>query len=264
MIIISSDLVLAEVSAGYGPNHPLVGWHNVVKPTNVTASSADSSHPASLLAYPTTYNYWEAATTSSQAITVNVSGSYDYVGIARHNFGTAGISVQVQGLIGEDWEPLTEDFIPGSNDPLMLVFSRENRDAYRLKLGGGGERHRVAVVYLGKLLTLPSRIYVGHTPVKYGRRENITTGTADSGAYLGRVFVNEWREGQIVQNNVNPSLYRAVIDPWVKSREPFFFAWRPESYPQEVGYVWRTGPCDMVNQRPNGMVQFSMNVRGIM
>lgn len=261
MILISGDVVLSELT-GYGPNHPLVGYHNIVAPSNISADS-EAGHPASLLAYPTTYNYWRSDNDDAQAITIDASGAYDYIGIARHNFGTAGISVQVEALDGTDYVPISDDFMPGSDDPIMVVFERESRPGYRIALGAGSEPPRAAVVYLGRVLALPSRIYVGHTPAKFGRRENITTGTSDSGEYLGRVFINEYRESQIVQQNINPFFYRNHVDSWVRSREPFFFAWRPSSYPQEVGYVWRQGAADMQNQRANGMVSFSMSVRGV-
>jgi hypothetical protein len=43
---------------------------------------------------------------------------------------------------------------------------------------------------------------------------------------------------------------------------PFFFAWRPASYPRETGYVWLTGDPVPVNQRSNGMMSVGLDYDG--
>lgn len=261
MIVISQDLSLAEIT-GQPENHPLVGYHNAILPTQVSASSAALNHAARLVAYPTTYDYWEAEDDGGQILTFATPGQWDYLGIARHNLGSMQIPIQVGGFDGS-WEALSEVIIPPDDEPLLIAFERATHTSYRLVMGSGEGPAQIAVCYLGNLLALQRRIYVGHTPITYGRSENMTTGTSDSGEFLGRIFVNEHRQSSITQENITPEFYREDMRPWVESRNPFFFAWRPLSYPREVGYCWRTGAANPVNQRPNGMMSLSMNVQGI-
>lgn len=263
-MIFLSGIVLSDILPGTHPNSPLVGYHNVVRANNITGpSSTLSTNPERLLASTDTYSYWASSSLAEQAITIARAGAFDYVGIARHNFGTGGTSVRVEGHDGGDWVSLTTPVVPDNDDPLMLVFETEYYERYRVALLPGTLPPRAAVLYLGNVLALPSRIYVGHTPIPYSIEEDMTDGISESGDYLGRVYRNESRSGQIVQQNIDPAFYRLHMDPWVRSRDPFFFAWRPQKYPSEVGYVWRTGAAKPVNQRPNGMMQLTMNVVGV-
>ena len=65
--------------------------------------------------------------------------------------------------------------------------------------------------------------------------------------------------------HLTPSWYRTNMVPFVEAgREtPFFFAWRPSSYPLEVGYAWLLNDPQMSNQLPNGMVQVELAMGGI-
>ena len=50
----------------------------------------------------------------------------------------------------------------------------------------------------------------------------------------------------------------------VASKEvPFFFAWRPASYPRETGFAWMTNNPKPSNQRSNGMMQISLSMGGV-
>jgi hypothetical protein len=55
------------------------------------------------------------------------------------------------------------------------------------------------------------------------------------------------------------------MDPFIIAAKeiPFFFAWRPGSYPTEAGYVWLTDDPEPANQLANGMMQISLNVEGV-
>ena len=68
MIVISSDLVLSP-----GPTidltAPIVGWQNLVTPTNIVASSQAVGNPATDAANPSTYLRWRSLVSSLQYLT---------------------------------------------------------------------------------------------------------------------------------------------------------------------------------------------------
>jgi hypothetical protein len=45
--------------------------------------------------------------------------------------------------------------------------------------------------------------------------------------------------------------------------QAFFWAWRPNPYPFEVGYGWATEDPEVSNTRANGMMDFRMPLQGI-
>jgi hypothetical protein len=58
---------------------------------------------------------------------------------------------------------------------------------------------------------------------------------------------------------------RSYFSPFaVQARSrPFFFAWRPQSYPLEVGFVWLTSMPIPVNDKSNGFMKVNLALRGI-
>jgi hypothetical protein len=123
----------------------------------------------------------------------------------------------------------------------------------------------IAVVYAGALLVLQRRIYVGHTPIPYGRSAKITNGRSESGNFLGRIVLNEKTQSAVKMQNLTPAWYRQHLDPFIAASKeaPFFFAWRPLSYPREVGYAWMTNDPQPSNARANGMMQIDLQMTGI-
>ena len=97
MIVISTALVVSEVSDGLSLNHPIIGWHNIVTSTSFSPDSQDVNHPASNLANPATHLEWRSESSAEQYITVSTDygDELDYVGIAGHNFSSGGIPVMI-------------------------------------------------------------------------------------------------------------------------------------------------------------------------
>jgi hypothetical protein len=93
----------------------------------------------------------------------------------------------------------------------------------------------------------------------------ITNARSESGNFLGRIVINEMTETSVSMQNLTPDWYRSQLDPFIRASKetPFFFAWRPGDYPNEVGYAWITDDPQPSNQRSNGMMQIDFQMRGI-
>lgn len=276
MIVISSNVVLTEPYQ-FTLNHPVIGYQTAVTISNVTASSEDVDHPVVNLANPATHLKWRAEETTAPDIEyvdvlLDSVQYFDYVGIARHNFGSAQIPITVLGATELDTSDdpifdieLTAEQLLADDGPAMFRFNRQNLIAVRIQLGIGNDFPEMAVLYVGELLTLQRKIYVGHTPVLYGRNRRVVSGRSESGQYLGRLIVSESRETTVEMKNLTPDWYRTYLDPFVEAcdDQPFFFAWRPQEYPQEVGYMWMTNEPQPTNQLANGMMSIDFQMSGI-
>lgn len=103
-LVISENLVLEDTSIPAGT--PLIGWRNIITPTNIVADTEDVDHPDNNLANPATHLEWKASNFSPPSseqfitITTGTADNLDYVGIARHNLGTLQIPVGIQGKSG--------------------------------------------------------------------------------------------------------------------------------------------------------------------
>lgn len=250
------------------PDHGRVGWHNLVTIGNVVASSNEAGLPAINLANPTTFQLWRAAAIGSATLTVTLGAptEVDYIGIARHNFGTAGIGYQLQGTTdGSTWVNIDIAQAPTDNGVIIHEFEAATLQGVRLVLGAGTAPAQAAVLHVGRITRLQRRIYVGHTPMNLGRQTSVTTGMSESGQFLGRVITRREYITQIQLQNLTPAWYRETLDPFVEASADgaFFWAWRPNTYPREVGYAWATDNAQVTNDRSNGMMGFTMPVQGI-
>jgi len=267
-VVISSALVLSS-QVGDQPNNqnPIVGYRNLATVNNIVAGTADLSFPAINLANPSTYLRWLGANTSEQYVTINHNAvdPIDYVAIAGHNFGSAQIPVSIEGNDGGGFDELVSDSIPADDGPLLFRFVPQSLQSVRIRLQPGNAAPQAAVVYVGRLLILPRRIYVGYRPLPLNRKANIVTGRSELGQFLGRIVLSQMTESQISMSNVLPAFYRSDIEPWLRDavERPWFFAWRPGDYPSEVGYCWASGDSQVNNALANGMVAFSLNLQGI-
>jgi hypothetical protein len=272
-IVISSALSLSLLEEP-NANNPIIGYHNLVTPTNVTATSEDMEYPAVNVANPSTNLRWLGVQDSPPddiylRFDINTNEQIDYVGIARHNLSSASIPVSIEGLTvadsPEDWNELVQDVILPNDGPAIFRFTPQALSAIRIRMQPGNEAPTIAVVYVGKLLVLPRRIYVGHTPMQYNRQATVVNGRSESGNFLGRIVLNETLSLNVEMSNIDPDFYREEIDPFFVAavEAPFFWGWRPGDYPYESGFAWMTADSKMSNQRPNGFVQISFQAEGI-
>jgi len=93
MIVVSN--ILSFPVPATPPGTPLIGWDDAVTYSNISATSTLSGYPANNMALPMTHQRWKASAAGLVTITVNPDPNklIDYVAVAGHNFGTAGIQV---------------------------------------------------------------------------------------------------------------------------------------------------------------------------
>lgn len=246
MLVVSQNLVFSEVQ-DFPPWAPVVGWHNVVTAANVATDTEDPNYPAVNLATNRTPEQWRGTNTTEQRIVVTPDyiGEIDYVAVARHNFGTAQISVSVEVYtevdeFGPVWVEVHEGIMPADNGALVLRFVPQAVVGISLLLRTGNAPPRASVLFVGKLLVLPATIQTEFTPLTYGRVIDGATNVTENGDYLGRLIHSEMLESSCSLLYLDPVWYREAMDPFIKASSlvPFFFAWDPLHWPREVGFAW--------------------------
>lgn len=249
------------------PNNPRIGWRNLVAFENVSADEEASGYPIINIANPATNLQWRGETASAQTVTVDLGSAtqFDYVGIARHNLGSAGIAYALESSNnGSDWTEIDGD-APTDDRVIFHQFAPTTAPFFRLSLDAGSAAPRIAVLYLGRITVLERRIYVGHTPITLGRRREVSTGRSESGQFLGRIRLAETLETRLTMQNIDPDWYRDELDGLIEDEDinPFFWAWRPQDFPLEVAFAWSMSDIVPVNQRANGMMQFEARLQAI-
>jgi hypothetical protein len=248
------------------PNNARIGWQSIVSAATVGASEQAGDHPVLNLKNPATYLFWRGTTSAAHTITVTPAGApptIDYLGIARHNLALKQYTLQ-SSPDNSVWTTIVSA-TPADNRPIIHVFPPVTAPFFRLQIASGSPVSQIAVLYLGRILTLERRLMVGHTPLPFGRSRDVSSGVSESGQYLGRVKRAETLETKVTMQNLTAEHYRDDIDPFfdAAATTPFFWAWRPDRRPGDVGFAWMKGEPSMVNQRNNGMVEIDFQMQGL-
>lgn len=268
MIVISSAIVLTPTPADpLSLNNPLFLYENEI--SGAVADTEEEDYPTSNLLNALTFSdaEWRAADSTTQYLTFTIGtvDEIDCVGIARHNFGSAAIAVRLEAFIAGSWTALLPEIMPADDAPLIFRFVSQAVTQLRLRLAAGTDPARAAVVYAGAAMVAQRRLYVGHSPLKMARTTDVVSGMSEASDFLGRVVLGEYTGTSIDLKNLTPEWYRQNFDPFIVAAKtaPFFFAWRPVDYPDEVGFCWLTNNPKPVNQRNNGMMSVQLQVNGI-
>lgn len=268
MIVISSNVTLSAAEAdlfddpeGLSGLHPRIGYHSIARVDNLTADQEADGYPVTNLARPATNVSWRGTDTDPQYIYVNQAGVVNYIGLAGHNLQSGVIQLQASDN-GTAWEAVTDEMVPGAGTAFMAEFATAEHPFWRLYIEPFVAPPEITVLHIGQVLRVQRRIYVGHQPLTLARQTEVSTGRSETGHYIGRLKRGGGFATQVSLRNLTAAWYRANFDPFVEHADLgcFFFAWRPEKYPNEVGYCWTTGNIAPVNQ-PGGLVSVDFEVR---
>jgi hypothetical protein len=266
-LVISSALVVADEADDLSLDHPVIGWHTVVTAETIVATAANASYPASNLANPATHLEWRGTSTILQYITVttNYVDEIDYVAVAKHNFSSAEIAVSIEGFISGVWTTIVEAVMLPDDGPALFRFTAQSLSQVRIKLAAGSEVPRAAVVYVGKLLVIERKVYAGHMSITDGIKVTVANGRSESGNFLGRIVLGEHRETTVPLSLITPAWFRSNMREFLTDGRdlPFFFAWRPQTYPREVGYGWLTEDPTPTPTPPSHLLAFDLKVSGV-
>lgn len=268
MIVYSPSLVLGAAAAGVDLNAPVIGYRTLVTRTNIASDGDAADYPVTNLANVSTAAFWRADDSLLQYLTVTLSGAEsDYFAVARHNFGSQQIAVSLEARVAEAdaWAVIVAEVMLTDDAPLLMRYTAASYHSIRLKMAAGDAAPQAAVVYVGRLLVCERRIYVGHTPIVYGRRTQVVSGMSESGNYLGRIITGGSLASSVSLENLTPAWYRTNFDPFLEAAKsvPFFWGWRPQQYSREVGFAWLTNDPAPSNSRANGMMSVEFEIAGV-
>jgi hypothetical protein len=263
-MIISNALHLSLTPTSQDRNKPLIGYQSIVTSTNVTASTQAAGFPASSVANPLTAERWKpTALPATLTIDAGAAVDVDYFGMASHTFATNGcvitISYSTDGITYTD----ISDASPGDGKPLLFVFNEITARYWRVTITGDAVPS-LGVLYIGQLLECQRGIYGGHTPVTMGRKTRVIRNKTEGGQFAGISIITEGVQTSIELKHLTADWYRENFEPFVIAArgKPFFFAWRANDYPYEVGYVWTTGDIRPSNMGIRNLMQVSFDVEG--
>lgn len=266
MLVISNAIVLRSYEQ---VDNPLIGYDQIVTSVDVSADTEADGFPASRVVTPDTYAFWKAADTTPQYFTVTTDGLtvVEYIAIAGHNFGTAQISVSIEKYLSGSWSTIESTVLPADDAPILWRVDPAALPSFRLVLSAGSEPARIGNLRAGSLLVMENPIWSGHAPIPYAFDTDVANGFSQSGKYLGRIVFGETRKTSAPFNLITPEWFRENMVDFLKAsqEDAFYWVWRPDTYPDEVGYVVLTENIVPMNGDPsqNNLMTFELKMEGV-
>ncbi|MDD5273582.1 MAG: hypothetical protein PHU14_12790 [Methylovulum sp.] len=271
-LVISGSLALGTSITALPLTHPRIGYENLLRGADctITPSTEATDHEADNIVNGLTWSYWEpTAVTATLTFTFDAAKDVDYFGIAAHTLDTYGFAIELEYLDNSSpatWVSLGE-VLPADTDGngvIMFLFDEVSSDNFRLTITGGTGNPAIGVVYLGKVLEVERRIYGGHSPITLSKNTVIRPNKSEGGQWLGRTIIRQGASTSIALKNLTPTWIRATFKPFIEAARsyPFFWAWRPGDYADEIGYVWTDADISPQNSGQAGLMDVSFEVKG--
>ena len=259
-IYISSALVLNQSLTSQPLTHARIGYQSVITLTGLTGTEGESGYPLSNVINPATFERYKPTTPSTCTLNIDAGGSVpvDYVGIQARGVTSVLVYSSLDGVT----YTLAAEFNP-TGAAIMALFEEVTAQYYRVVLNGSG----IAVIALkvGKALAMQRAIYSGHTPITLAPVNAVRPNMSETGQFLGASIQRKGMSTSFSWDNLKEDWYRANFDLFVQSQprvQPFFIAWRPESYPNEVAYCWASSDPQPSNSGTKDFMSVGLSVEG--
>jgi len=154
---------------------------------------------------------------------------------------------------------------PADDAPLM--FLDEGKQARRLRIAfTGDEAPRLLVCYAGPVLAMERPIRGGgFIPPTMHRETVLKQNLSRGGQLLGQTFRRLGLQASTPFQHLSAAWVRSDLEPFIKAARqyPFFIAWRPATYPLEVGFMWATDDIHPSMMGLSSLMQVTIPMRGI-
>jgi hypothetical protein len=266
-VVLSKSIVLTLAEAGLPLDHPRACIENLLQPGSVSASSyvSDEFHPENVID-GNTFDWWRPTAMPAWVGGLTAAAEdVDFVGIAAHTLGSDGCTAVLQYNNGSGWIDCHDPVTPIDDDVLMVFFDTVFSSLFRLYVSGGSAPS-IGVLYVGRAFVFPQKFYVGYTPITFDTRTEFKRNVSDGGYDLGRTIMRDGVANSFTVSHLPAQWVRSQLVPAldIMDTQPFFFAWRPGTYPTEVAYVWTQGSRPSpINSGPGSLMSVSFDVRGM-
>lgn len=258
-VFISSNIVL-NPSVSTPLTHARIGWHSIVTVANVSGTAGLTDYPITSLANAATYEKYKPDAASA---TINIDAGnvadVDYLAMMQKNVSL----VQIYYSHDEIDYTLHYEYSSNGKNADMALFEPISARYWRVVINGNNMV--VSAFKMGKALAMQRAIYSGHSPISLSLVTVNRPNLSQTGQLLGSSMIRKGYQTSFDWSNLKSAWYRGNFDLFVQSNpssNPFFIAWRPETFPDEVMYCIAKGNVQPSNTGTKDFMSVSLQVEG--
>jgi hypothetical protein len=240
-------------------------YDNLGRAATISASTEAAGFPAQALAYPDTVAYWLPTALPAwvkwdfgSAISINAFG------MAAHSLGLNNCTLQIQYSANDaDWSNASDAHSIEHDEAALLLFPAQSARYWRAYITGAGDEPYIAVAYIGNPLVMPRPIYGGISPPNLSRVTEYTADESEGGQFVSQAIKRKGFIGRVSYKHLSASWYRDSFDPFVRHARlyPYFYAWRPGSFPDEVIYARTIEDIHPSNMGLRGLMEVNWTMK---
>jgi len=242
-------------------NHPRLCWRKLAG--TVTASTEAEGFDAEFAYSEELVNAWKpTAVPANWTVTFPSSAPVSYVGIGAHTLGSSGATVAIQRLVGSTWTTFPGcTATPDDDAAILFLISPVDVGAIRVRVTGAVAE--IGYILVGRVTEFPRKARFTGLPITESQQVEYRDNTSMTGKPLGRTLQRDGLEFSVEIDNL-PETFR--VNEWRAFREAmerggrqfFFYAARPEKYPDEVALAWQRQPAPFERALPNARISGSI------
>ena len=231
------------------PPYPLS--HARILYDNLFNNAVVSLPTAQGIANSNTYERWRL-TVANQSIIVsaNSTQTINAICLGAHNLASVGATVTIATSASTSAAFIDRaNITPTTNNSIMVLLTSE-LTVRRIRLTVNIATAEIGVLYAGLALVMQRPIFGGHAPVTLQNKVNYINSASENGQWLGRTINRRGYATSYKWQFITDEWYRLNFEPFVEKTNlyPFFIAWRPDLYANEVAYCWRTDDVSPTNR----------------
>lgn len=255
---------------------PIVGFLGI---DNVTLNSGSTSgeFPLDNLLNSFTHLRWRDDGDGRQVHLFQVDNLYfetNYIALAVHNLN--GHLIKVLGATSDspsDFVELFAEMQITNNGPLLLEFASGQYTSIQIRIDNtaadvGDDFKTIAIMHVGQLLRFGRGVKVDeHAVETRNKKVDSLAGYSEAGQYMGKLIRNEVKESKYDFSNITDEFMQDdfwltfFLDQFAES-EPFFIAWAPDDYPDDVIFGWSSADIAPTQNPITRRWSLSIPVRG--
>jgi hypothetical protein len=259
------SFTIVEAYRPADPALPRIAKDSALERATVAASSTETGYAAANLLTRDTWQRWRP---SAVEATVTADGldpaeTIDYVAIARHNLGSAGITAELELEISSVWTKVA-DLAPEQDSPLFLALEPTLATGVRLSFGSEAIP-TVAVLMAGQAVTIPRPLRGSMQPVFLARQTEVLPQVSETGELLGQIVRRSGVEVSPSWRNIPGSFYRSTLRGLARDLPgcAIFFQWSPLLAPDEAVFGTVTGDVSGSHVSGRDFYEFGFSMQGV-
>ena len=197
-------------------------------------------------------------------LTLSSPAPADYLAIYAHDLHTAPATLKLQYWNGSTWIDAAPALAPTTGAPLVVTFTEQTSDKWRLVLTALSEIPSIGVCAFGKAMRPVHGNYLGYSEPLMARAPELINSVSEGGAFLGRSVIHQGFRTNLVMQYETDAWVRAYWLGFVRHAEqkPFFYVWNLRDYPEEAAFCWADGEIAPPSHSQFGYMSASFSVRG--